>query len=294
MPDDLPAISEDLDTPLPQVDPESAMVPYRMSRTEPGGQPVVTTGWGPRARPPIQPPQGFGGGVGIPDLDQIYQAAFSKLPVEEAVKAAEAATRYVAQRGYQADLARGGDAMKTFAKWAPLLFKQATGLPEVFQAQMQLQKMNEPTIHAAGGGLYRVPRVGPAQPLVTPKPSAPSFHSVGGRLYRTTTEGEATPVTPEPPPKPAKVSEEEKDAYKQLDEARKDMAKLVATPPPKSKVKEHQKAMDDATMRMRDARQTIAKFKEPSPTTVTTKEQYDALASGTIYTGKDGKKYRKP
>lgn len=127
---DLPQISQNLDDPLPQVDPNSDLVPYRMSRTDPGGQPVVTTGYGPRARPPIQPPEGFGGGVGMPSLDRIYQAAFSQLPVDEASKAVEAAIRFQGLRGYQRDLANGLNAAQAFAKWGPSLFHQATGIPE--------------------------------------------------------------------------------------------------------------------------------------------------------------------
>lgn len=127
---DLPPVSQDFNDPLPTVDPNSDLVPYRTSSTAPGQAPVVTTGYAARARPPIQPPEGFGGGVGMPNLDQIYQAAFSKLPVDEAVKAVDAATRYIGQRGYQRDLASGMNAAQAFAKWGPTLFKQATGIPE--------------------------------------------------------------------------------------------------------------------------------------------------------------------
>lgn len=267
---DLPEISQNLDEPLPQVDPGSAMVPYRMARSVPGGQPVVTTGYGPRARPPIQPPEAFGGGVGMPSLDQVYQSAFSQLPVEEAVKAVEAATRYVAQRGYQRDIQGGADPIKTFAKYAPLMFKQATGLPEVFQAQMQQAKMAQPTIHQAGGGLYRIPQTGPAETLVAPKPPAPKLHfnNTTGEVVQENPDGTLKKVR-EGTPKLVETSEV-KDAYKQLDEARKDMAKLVSSGPKtrsKEGKKEHQSAIDDATMRMRDARVTIANFNPTAPAT---------------------------
>ncbi len=127
---DLPAIDTSLDAPLPEVPPDSPVVPYRTSATDPNGQVRTTVGYGARARPPIQPPEGFGGGVGMPSLDQTYQAAFSKLPVDEAVKAVEAAVRYQGLRGYQRDLASGANAAQAFAKWGPMLFRQATGIPE--------------------------------------------------------------------------------------------------------------------------------------------------------------------
>lgn len=269
MPDDLPAIDSSLDAPLPQVAPNSDLVPYRMARTDPGGQPVVTTGYGPRARPPIQPPDNF-------DLRRVMDAAFSNLPVDQAVKAIEAATRFQGQRGYMRDLQNGMNAAQAFAKWGPMLFHQATGIPEAIDRsvptpitpqQMIQNRLNQQKFEAA-------------QTAAKAKADAGMVRSVGGGLYRVKPEGQ--PETLIAPKEKEVASPETKaeltDAYKQLDEARKDMAKLVATPVPKKQEKQHQQAMDDATMRMGDARKTIAKLaagnKPTSPTApkVLTKE----------------------
>lgn len=222
--------------------------PFSTSTTDPSGATTTLTGYGPRAR--IVPPS-------TPDIGAGVAAAFQNLPVDQAAKAVEAAMRYQAQRGYQQDLAAGKNAAEAFAKWGPMLFHQATGIPEAINRsvpppitpQQMIQnrlaqakfdaaqaaakaKAEQGAIRSAGGGLYRISSSGPAEELVPPKASTSKDPALG-------------------------------DAYKQLDEARKDMAKLVANPPPKSKAKEHQKAMDDATMRMRDARITISKLTTP-------------------------------
>lgn len=203
MPDDLPAIDPSLDAPLPQVDPNSQLVPYRLSRTAPGGQPVVTTGYGLRARPPIQPPGG--GGVGMPSLDRIYQAAFSNLPVDEAIKAVEAATRYQAQRGYQQDLQSGMNAAQAFAKWGPMLFKQATGVPESIERtvpppitpqQMIQNRLNQQKFEAA-------------QAAAKAKANAGELRSVGGVLYRVRPGQQPEALTEAPAQKPTETVTEE-------------------------------------------------------------------------------------
>ena len=160
MPDDLPEVSPDLNAPLPTVDPNSQLVPYRMSRTDPGGQPVVTTGYGPRARP-IQPPDSF-------NLDRIANAAFSQLPVDEASKAVEAASRYLGQRGYQKDLQSGINPAQAFAKWAPMMFRTATGIPEAMKLnQPQIQPRNFPGMGVAFGDKFYPQKPAPAAPRPT-------------------------------------------------------------------------------------------------------------------------------
>lgn len=124
---DLPDISEDVNDPLPKVDPNSDVVPFRTTATDPNGQVRVLTGYGQRgSRPMIQPP----GGVPVPDIAQGITAAFQNLPVNEAIKATEAAIRYQGLRGYQRDLQGGSNAAQAFAKWGPMLFRTATGIPE--------------------------------------------------------------------------------------------------------------------------------------------------------------------
>lgn len=264
MPDDLPAIDSSLDAPLPQVDPNSDLVPYRMARTDPGGHQVVTTGYGPRARTPIQPPASMGGG--LPDLGPGFVQAFQNLPVDQAAKAIEAATRYQGQRGYMRDLQSGMNAAQAFAKWGPMLFHQATGIPEaidrsvptpIMPQQMIQNRLNQQKFEAS-------------QASAKAKADAGMVRSVGGGLYRVKPEGQPE-VLIAPKEKPLESPEtkaELSDAYKQLDEARKDMAKLVATPAvPAKQAKQHQAAMDDATMRMGDARKTIARIQGNKPAT---------------------------
>lgn len=304
---DLPEISQNLDEPLPQVDPGSAMVPYRMARTAPGGQSVVTTGYGPRARPPIQPPEAFGGGVGMPSLDQVYQAAFSKLPVEEAVQAVQAATKFMGQR-LLAKAAQNGEPMdQAWAKYGYLAVGGATGVPELLKIQAAREAAKRGTIHQAGGGLYRIPQTGAAETLVPPNPPAPKLHvnsttgeiikeNPGGK-FEVLREGKEKPQTPD-----ESVTEEYQLKAVKGQPARPASSGFLgigahpATPAveaqPAKTIKKTQK------LRVGQTPPPAADLPNPAQSktqnTITTKEQYDALPSGTIYVGKDGKKYRKP
>lgn len=299
---DLPEISQNLDDPLPQVDPGSAMVPYRMARTSPGGQPVVTTGYGPRARPPIQPPEGFGVGVGMPGLDQIYQAAFQKLPVDEAVKAAEAATRYQGIRGYQKELQNGANAAQAFAKWGPMLFHQATGIPEAIDRsvptpitpqQMIQNRLNQQKFEAAQAATKAK---ADAAKVMTPYQAAEI--ELRRKAAGKTTEKKATVTVPLDPANPegAKISGPADDPT-----VAAAMAKHEEFFKPKPPV-ETPGLFDRAksALGLGSARATtsppnpaMSQKKDEAPK-VTSKEQFDALKSGDIYVGKDGKRYRKP
>jgi len=111
--------------PDPSQDPN--LTPFSTSTTDPSGQTRTLTGYGTRR--PIQPPGGMGG-IGMPDLGPGIAAAYRELPVDQAEKAVEAAIRYQGQRGYQRDLASGKSSAEAFARWAPMIFRTATGLPE--------------------------------------------------------------------------------------------------------------------------------------------------------------------
>lgn len=284
---DLPDISQNLDDPLPQVDPNSALVPYRMSRTDPGGQPVVTTGYGPRARPPIQPPAGYGGGVGMPGLDQIYQAAFSKLPVEEAARAVEAATRYIGQRGYMADIQAGKNAAEAFTKWGPMLFRQATGIPEAIERtipppispqQMIQNRLAQAKFDAAQAAAKAkadaATRMTPYQQAEIDLRKQAAAKPRPGKVATIT-----VPLNPDAPDG-AKITgpADDPDVVEAV-KKHEDAIKAAATPAPKEPGM-LEKAKDFLT--------------GSKPKGVKTKEQYDALKSGEIYIGKDGKKYKKP
>lgn len=278
---DLPPISQDLNDPLPQVDPNSDLVPYRTASNLPGQSPQVTAGYAPRARPPIQPPEGFGGGVGMPSLDRIYQAAFSKLPVDEAVKAVDAATRYIGQRGYQKDLASGMNAAQAFAKWGPTLFKQATGIPESIERsvappispqQLIVNRLNQAKFDAA-------------QAAAKQKADEGDLRTVGGVLYRVKPGQEPTALTKPPVAKPEPLSlsqqEEIKDAYKEQDEARKDMAKAATKDITSDEV-------TDARIRLNDAQKRIAAFKNPAQTAPASPFKEGQI----VKNKKDGKRYK--
>lgn len=150
---DLPQVSQDPSISLPQVDPTSEQVPYRIGTKQPGGDYVYTTGYGARARP-VQPPSG--GGVGLPDLSQLYSDAFKNLPVEQAIQAIEAATQYIGQRGYMKDLQSGASAAQAFAKWGPMLFhRNTTGLSEAIKLQQpEPQPRQYPGMGVAYGGKF--------------------------------------------------------------------------------------------------------------------------------------------
>lgn len=299
---DLPDISQDPNIPLPDVPPDSSMVPFRIGRKEPGGEYQYTTGYGPRARPPIQPPGG--GGVGMPDMSAVVAGAFQNLPVDQAFQAIAIAERYQAMRGYQSDLQRGESPVKAFSKWGPMLFKTGTGMPEALKlgtpaplsqrdalmyglnqqkmaqaqaaakarADLEQQKLNAPRVISTPNGVYRVHPTGEAEQLTKPKP---------------TTEKKAT-VTVSPDPNDPEVKVTGPSNHPDVIEALKRRAAALEAqkpPPPQPGLLERAKNLLVGTPA---AQQPMA----PKP--VTTKEEYDALPSGTIYTGKDGKKYKKP
>jgi len=239
---DLPDISPDLDQPLPQVDPNSDLVPYRMARTDPGQQPVVTTGYGPRARPPISPPGG--GGVGAPDMSALLGEALQHLPVDEALKATEAATRYIGQRGYMRDIQSGANAAQAFAKWGPMLFHQATGIPEAIDRSV-------PT---------PITPYQQAQLSLRKQQLAQQAANAKAKLDAAAAKA-AVPTLP--PEKKADLT----DAYKELDQARREQAKLDPGNIAPDETMDHQEAVLRSGKRVFDARQRINKIVgiPPSP-----------------------------
>lgn len=204
----LPKIDPSLNTPLPQGNAD--LVPYRIARTDPGMAQVTTTGYAPRARAPIQPPGG--GGIGAPDLGPLYAEAFKRLPVDKALQAVEAANKFVAQRGYMRDIESGKNAAEAFAKWGPMLFKNATGIPEAIdrsvptpispyqQAQLAIhrqtadaarQKAAGGDVRVVGGGLYRIKPGAAPETLVAPavKPDPPGSLTVNEKGEVTAAHG---------------------------------------------------------------------------------------------------------
>lgn len=216
---DLPAIDSNPDQPLPSMDPNSSLVPYRIGTEQPGGQYTYTTGYGQRgSRQQVRPPGG--GGSGMPDLGPLYAQAFARLPVDQALKVTEMATRYIGQRGYSQDLQAGKNAAEAFAKWGPMLFKTATGIPEAIDRsvptpitpqQMILNSLAERRLKDAES-----------------KTAQGDVRVVGGGLYRVK-PGAATPETllPAKPTLNDAQKEDLRDAYRAMDEARKESDKLT-------------------------------------------------------------------
>lgn len=288
---DLPEISQDLDTPLPQVDPNSQLVPYRMASRPPTGPPKVTTGYGPRARPAVQPPGA--GGMAVPDLSGLMGAAFQHLPIDQAEKAIEMATRFVGQRGYQRDMQSGLSAEQAFAKWAPMLFhsnpvgmstalKGATPIPPpqstpygtTYAGHLYPPKATpSPKLHVAANGeviqenpdgSFKVVR----QP--TKPPPSPKIHvGAKGEILRENPDGTVEVVREGAKPELSKAQEQDlKDAYKELDVARKDFD--AATP----------KKKDAARLRVASAQSRINAIKSTAEAKTETPNPAQTKAAG--------------
>ncbi len=119
MADDQPDISPDLDVPLPQVPADSALVPYRTARRIPGQQPVVTTGYGARAQPLMSPSPGT---QGVPDLSRMMRRAFEQLPVDQAIKATNAAQQFMGQRMFSQAVQKGVPLPQAWATYGKMMF----------------------------------------------------------------------------------------------------------------------------------------------------------------------------
>ena len=138
---------------------------------EPPQEPGFTYMGEKRPMPPRPPPSQFFAqhpGAGYdPTADQValQQRNATQLPIEEAQKAVEAATKFQAQRGYQKDLQGGMSPTDAMAKWGPVLFsgsKSNAGMGAMMRS-------SQPVLRNVGGGLYRVPSSGPAQLVVPPR-----------------------------------------------------------------------------------------------------------------------------
>lgn len=277
----LPKIDPSLNMPLPQGNAD--LVPYRIARTDPGMAQVTTTGYAPRARAPIQPPGG--GGMGAPDLGPLYAEAFKRLPVDEALQAVEAANKFVAQRGYMRDIESGKNAAEAFAKWGPMLFKNATGIPEAIdrsvptpispyqqaQLKMRQQQLNAPRLHFGSAGEVIQETGAKEQPFKVLRAGEQKPNK------------EATITVPLNPDNP-------------------DGAKITGpanNPEVIAAVKKHEDALAPKPVPvekslLQKAKEMFSGAPPEAPKAVKSKADYEALPSGTIYLGKDGKRYKKP
>lgn len=254
-------------------DPPPGYTPVTTTTTDPSGQTRTLTGYG--IRRPLVPPNSAA--LPMPDLAPAFSQAFQQLPVDEAMKAVDAAIRYQGQRGYMRDLQNGMNAAQAFAKWGPMLFKQATGIPEAIDRSVpaplsayQKAQLAKPSLHAVSGGLYRVPPTGTPETLVAP------------------------PVKPTPTPKLSEAAREDlKDAYRELDAARRDMAKNSTMEITSPEVIDASTRMGQATQRIRKivgapvAPPTAAVAATSTPSTATPFKE-----GSLVKNKKDGKIYK--
>lgn len=202
-----------------------------------------------------------GTGVTMPDTTEFVRRAFNTLPVEQASKAVEAAEQMIARNGYQKDIQGGMSSATALSKWGPMLFKGSSGLA---------------TIERLGGGMtpYQKAQTELAQKRLEvaskPKVLTPAQQAIGDRA-------------------------KERLAFQREQFAAKSVPTEVLRVPidannPFSGTRTFKQARTNAPAVTAPA---VAAASSASGQ-VTTKEQFDALPKGTIYIGKDGKKYRKP
>lgn len=294
-PDEMQDEEQDLEPGMPiQPQPPVASIP---APAVPPVQPPPTAGAIPRSmRPPVnQAPGGFN--------MELWREQNAQLPMAKAEEAVGSALRFQAVRQYQADIAAGKSPAEALARSAPLMFY---GPKNTLSGAAQFMRATAPPqtkYQDIGGVLYEIvpgqrpvpiPPRGVSQKLDPveqgflkqdllklkeieddPAFSMPNAkgedlrrraHDIRNKItiqYRRRTPTEAIPPVPLPgapqPPTPTAI------------------APGVTTPP----------AIPAPPV-------AAAPAPAPSTPTITTKEQFDRLPSGTIYVGKNGRRYRKP
>lgn len=240
-------------------------------------------------------------------LPNLMRAMYTSLPVEDAERAVSAAIQFQGLRGYRRDLDSGTDATTALAKWGPLMFYQKPSviapMAKAFQkpamspyqqAQIELarQKLD---IARRAAGQSKMPTEFKRDPtkeyitaggaLIPPvRPSPTELETV----TETIPAVEGVPAVPPVPAKPlinilgVPIPFTGKAAVPGFPgvEARGER-KITRKIPAKAQTEVKTAPLSDVTET------------EPGFPKVTSKAQYDALKPGTIYIGKDGKKYRK-
>lgn len=216
----------------------------------------------------------------------------SAFPLDQAQQAVNTAIRFQAQRGYQQDVQNGKPAAEALMKWAPMLSNGPRGT-ELGQAASFI-RATAPTVPKpvnVGGVLYNI---------------APGGQSV------TETPGQRRVIKP-----PAGLAADLADARKTLDGYVKEIEKVEASDDKTLKKQLptlRQRRTDlENYVQMKELQQSprqilatpgaapvpagpapSAATSSSMPQKVTSQAEFDALPSGTVYVGKNGKRYRKP
>lgn len=264
---------------------------------------------GTAGRAPITPPTGQGA-ITVPDMGAGIKAAFGHLPVDQAVKAIEAAMQYQGQRGYQQDTANGMTSAQALTKWGPLLFSRSpTGMATALRLSNPNQIAPGEAMRIALAQRQQNFREQQAKNALSPLQhqdlltKAATLREMQQALSKAISDGD-----------PAVVQQ----MRQAVDTAQKDYENFRASiggapvpapatagpaplapppaapvaPPPPGLLTRARNAIFGAPA---GAQPTRAPVSAAAPANrVTTKEQYDALPPGTVYIGKNGKKYRKP
>lgn len=263
--------------PAPPPPPPPPTQPIAPAAVSPPVAPRIDPGDLPRAlRPPVMPPA-F-------NLEQ-WREQNAEMPIAQAEQAVASAMRFQGIRQYQQDLASGMNASEALAKNAPMLFggpKQNLGNVASF-----LRATRPPTTQYRdiGGVLYEIE---PGKRPVPISQKTPGFANIGPTIQRinklteelkdTRTPQEVRQGVPDPG---FGILADEKRA--QINALRQQLQRAQG-PTPQRVVPPTLPAGPAATP-----------VPAPEgPQRITTKEQYDQLASGTVYIGKDGRRYRKP
>jgi len=269
------------------------------------------------ARSPIAPPGGAGAVV-APDLGQGIRAAFAHLPVDQAVKAIELAMQYQGQRGFVQDTQNGMPSAQAMAKWGPMLFSRS---PTGIATALRLANPNQIS-PAEAARIALAQRQQNLREQTAKNALSPLQHQdlmVKAAALREAQRAVSSALTTEDPAVMAQARRALAAAQQDYDNFRASIGGApvpapVATAGPAPLVPPAP-APAAATVApppglLARARNAIFGSPAPAPaapparnapvspaapkTQVMTQAQYDALPPGTVYIGKNGKKYRKP
>lgn len=213
--------------------------------------------------------------------------ATADLPIDQAEQAVTTALKFQGLRGYQKDIADGKPANEALARWAPIMFSQPkAGTLSGAASMIRAGQGPQNKIMDIGGVGYRYDdKTGTMTALTPPKavaaPKDPTlladYNSIRRQMDAVTKELEADPAGPGAPFLRQKLLNLQSVAE----------ATRVQMNSPRPGV---------AAPSGAEARVTAPLPATPAaaPQTVTSKAQFDALPSGAIYIGRNGRRYRKP
>lgn len=192
------------------------------------------------------------------------QQQIGNLPLDQAMQAYSAALKFQAVRGYQEDLQRGKAPHEALAKWAPMMFtapKEAT-----LAGAASMMRASQPMVRNAGGQLFRIGPQGNAMPI--------------------------SPGKPAPVVKPTVFDTQEHKSY--IDRIRA-LEKEIDEDPNGPEADAKRQEIRYYQSRANDVRNRFAgQTGTNQPPRISSREDYDRLPSGSIYIGKNGRRYRKP